>query len=151
MAKDHLLEDIRLFKDLSRSQLRVLEQAGEHREYSVGDTIFKEGQDGTHVYCVIDGRVEISLALGEVGDEAPVHVATPGSVFGEFILFEKSKRSATARAVKPVTMYTITAERLREVFADDPQAGYKVMDNLCRILVGRMNKTTSELRSSLMW
>jgi len=151
MAKKHPLSTIRLLQELEDKQLQLIEEAGEFRKYDVGDTIFDEGKEGTHIYCILDGRVEISLKLGEATDQAPVHTGTPGSVFGEFILFEKTTRSATARAVKPVRIFAITAEALRKIFATHPEIGYPVMDNLCRILVGRVSKTTQELRSSLMW
>lgn len=150
MSKNKLA-GVRLFEGLDKDQLDRIEAAGEMVRYEVGDTIFEEGNKGTHVYCLVSGRVEISLSLGESGDCAPVHTATPGSVFGEFVLFEPVKRSAAARATKPAEIVTIDAEILRGIFADDPSAGYRTMDNLCRILVERMAKTTSELKSSLMW
>lgn len=145
------LENVRLFEGLSPQQLTRIEAAGQMRDYSIGDTIFQEGDEGTHVYCLLEGRVEISLALGDTGDQAPVHTSTPGSVFGEFVLFQSVKRSATARATKQVEILAVDVDALRRFFDEDPQAGYKTMDNLCRILVERISKTTSELRSSLMW
>ena len=98
MAKTLPLKTIRLLQGLDDRQLQLIENAGESREYEVGETIFEEGTEGTHIYCILDGRVEISLKLGDATDQAPVHTGTPGSVFGEFILFEKTTRSATARA-----------------------------------------------------
>ncbi len=151
MGTSHTLGDIRLFNNLSREQLEKIEKIGEYREYNVGETIFSKGNNKTHIYCIIDGRAEITLKLGDTSDEAPVHTGVPGSVFGEFILFEKSKRSASARASKPVKIFAATDEKLRALFVSDPATGYIVMDNLCRILVGRVSKTTKELRSSLMW
>ncbi len=151
MAKGSQLAEIKLFKGLSNDQLARIEAAGELVEYDIGDTIFEEGNKGTHVYCLVSGRVEISLALGSTSEQAPVHTATPGSVFGEFVLFDKCNRSATARAIKSASILTIDADSMRGIFAEDPQAGYKTMDNLCMILIERMSKTTHELRSSLMW
>lgn len=151
MAKTPPLSTIRLLRGLDDKQLQLIENAGEFREYEVGETIFDEGTEGTHIFCILDGRVEISLKLGNATDQAPVHTGTPGSVFGEFILFETTTRSATARAVKTVNIFAITATALRGIFVDHPEIGYPVMDNLCRILVGRVSKTTQELRSSLMW
>jgi len=151
MGKSHALDNVRLFAGLEPQQLEAITAAGEPRSYDIGETIFAEGDPGTHLYCVCAGRVEITLALGNQADQAPVHVATDGSVFGEFVLFETVARTATARAVKPVEILAIGAAELRAVFAADPEAGYRVMDNLCRILVGRIQKTTKELKSSLMW
>jgi CRP-like cAMP-binding protein len=151
MAKANPLAGIRLFAGLDDGQLARIADAGEHVEYELGDTIFEEGDAGTRLCCLIDGRVEISVALGGATEQVPVHTATAGSVFGEFVLFETAPRSATVRATKPAKVLAIEAEALRAIFAADPKAGYRTLDNLCRILVDRMRKTTRELRSSLMW
>ena len=151
MAKSHPLKEIRLFAGLSDLQLDAVEEAGDLRKYEAGDTLFSEGEEGTHVYCLLAGRVELSVAMGDLTEQVPVHVATPGSVFGEFVLFERRPRSATARAVRGVHVLAVGAEALHAVFVEDPAAGYVVMHNLCNILVDRMRKTTGELRASLMW
>jgi len=151
MAKQHPLSRIRLLAGLSDEQLQSIEEIGQYRTYAAGDTIFTEGEEGTHAYCLLSGRVELSVALGDSTEQAPVHIASPGSVFGEFVLFERTHRTATARAARSAYILVVTSESLQAVFAADPQAGYVVMSNLCRILVERVRKTTKDLRASLMW
>lgn len=151
MAQKHPLSEVKLFAGLDTAQLEAINRVGEIKQFGVGDVIFAEGDVGTHLYCLLDGRVEITLALTGQAEQAPVHVAVPGSVFGEFVLFETEARTARALAVKPVEILEIGAEELRGVFADDPATGYRVMDNLCQILVGRIRKTTKELKASLIW
>ncbi len=147
----HRLAACKLFEGLDKGQLDTLEKAGEYREYGPSDTVFEEGDAGTHVYCVVGGRAEIHVELGKTGDRAPVHVCTEGSFFGEFVLFSDSPRSATVHAVKQLDIFAIRGEDLRAVCEADPACGYRVLDNLCKALVGRMHKTTQELRASLMW
>jgi CRP-like cAMP-binding protein len=139
-----------LFVGFSKADLKKIEAAGELRRYKPGKTIFVEGDDGTHIFCIVSGRVEISIGLGRM-DEAPVHVGTPGSVFGEFILFDGNRRTATARAVKPVKLLAIKNTELQKVLEENPAMGYRLMRNLCTILVGRICKTTDDLRASLTW
>ena len=151
MATQDPLKEIKLFGGLTEEQRGAIERAGEIREYEAGDTIFSEGDEGTHIYGVLSGRVEISVALSNAAEQVPVHVATDGSVFGDFVLLERLPRSATVRAIKEVEVFAIAADDLEAVFQQEPGVGYTVMRNLCRILVERMRKTTTELRSSLMW
>jgi CRP-like cAMP-binding protein len=151
MAKTHPLGEVKLFAGLDDAQLDAVSRVGETKQFEVGDVIFAEGDTGTHLYCLLSGRVEITLALEGQTEQAPVHVAVPGSVFGEFVLFETEARTASARAVKPVAIFAIGARELRGVFSEDPATGYRVMDNLCQILVGRIRKTTKELKASLIW
>lgn len=151
MAKKHPLSIVRLFEGLSDKQLAAIEAVGEYRDYVDGDTIFSEGDAGSHMYAVLEGRVQLEVALGNTAEQVPVHVSATGSVFGEFVLFEDEPRSASARALKSVHAFAATAEDLEKVFGVESAAGYKVMKNLCRIQVDRMRKTTSELRASLIW
>ena len=151
MAKPHELASVRLLAGLSEAQLDAIAAIGEYRVYEAGRTVFVEGDEGTHVFCVLNGRVELTIALGDKTQQVPVHVSTPGSVFGEFALFEDHIRSATARAALPASIFAVKAELLLQAFAKDPAMGYAAMRNLCRIMVDRMKKTTQELRASLMW
>lgn len=150
MSKNKGLEGIRLLHGLTEKQLADIEAVGEYRMYEAGDTLFSEDEEGTHLYCLVSGRVELGVSMGS-GEQVPVHVASDGSVFGEFILFEDQPRSASARAAKSAHILAVTGKDLKAVFAADPQAGYRVMTNLCSILVGRMRKTTASLKASLMW
>jgi len=151
MGKENPLKGIDLFEGLGDEQLEAIRAVAEPREYDIGQTVFEEGDAGTHLYCVVDGRAEISVALAGASEQAPVHVAVPGTVFGEFVLFDRGQRSATVRAVKRLSILALSADGLERLFAADPACGYRVMHNLCRVLIERVNKTTRELRSSLMW
>jgi CRP-like cAMP-binding protein len=151
MSNKKGLKEISLLQGLTDKQLADIEAVGEYRMYQEGEHLFNEGDEGTHVYCLVSGKVELVVAVGDTSEQVPVHVASDGSVFGEFILFEERPRSATARAVKSAYVFAITGESLKAVFAVDPQAGHLVMTNLCSTLVGRMRKTTASLKASLMW
>ena len=146
------LSEVELFGNLSSSQIAAIEGAGETRELAAGATIFTEGDDATHVFCVLHGRVEVTIALGDHLNQAPVHVCIPGDVFGEFALFHSvEKRTATVRALKEVSIFCIKNAALKSVMEADHELGYRVMHNLSAILVRKISKTTCELRASLMW
>lgn len=151
MNKEHPLSQIRLFAGLAAEQWAAIEEVGEHRTYDEGETIFAEGDEGTHLYAVLKGRVQLSVGLRGQTEQVPVHLSAPGSVFGEFVLFERVPRSASAQAYRGTRVFVVTAEEMESIFAQDPSAGHVVMRNLCAILVGRMRKTTTELRASLTW
>ena len=147
----HRLAGIKLLHGLDDTQLAAVEAAGVPCRFEAGDTIFTEGEEGTDLYCVIEGRAEISVALGGATEQAPVHMAAAGSVFGELSLCHDGPRTATVRVVKDAEILRVGREALQALFERDPRVGYLVMGNLCRILSERMCKTTRELRASLMW
>ena len=82
MARAHPLSKIRLFAGIPDEDLARIEAAGETRTYPDGETLFSEGDAGTHMYAVLEGRVQLSVALHDKTEQAPVHVATEGSGSG---------------------------------------------------------------------
>ncbi|MBT3219950.1 MAG: cyclic nucleotide-binding domain-containing protein [Proteobacteria bacterium] len=146
------LSEVELFHGLSSKQLSAIKGAGSTKQLAAGATIFTEGDDATHVFCVLHGRVEVTITLGDHHDQAPVHVCTPGDVFGEFALFHQvDQRTATVRALKEVSIFCIENSCLKLEMESDHELGYRVMHNLSAILVRKISKTTRELRASLMW
>jgi CRP/FNR family transcriptional regulator, cyclic AMP receptor protein len=77
-----------------------------HRTVSAGEAIYGEGDDGTHMYGVVSGAVELR--------KGSVVVATlgPDDVFGERALIDHLPRSLTAVA----TSETVLAEIDRGLF-----------------------------------
>ena len=151
MGKEHRLAVVKLFAELTNEQLDAIEAVGSFRDYGVGEIIFAEGDAGTHLYAILEGRVQLSVWLPDKSEQVPVHIATHGSEFGEFVLLEDKPRSASAATMKPTTVFVVTAGELDSVFSKNPVVGWKVMRNMCRIQVERMRKTTAELSASLGW
>ncbi|MGO9342033.1 MAG: Crp/Fnr family transcriptional regulator [Acidimicrobiales bacterium] len=77
-----------------------------HRSASAEERIYSEGEDGTHMYGVVSGAVE--LRKGEV----VVASLGPNDVFGERALIDHLPRSLTAVA----TADTVLAEIDRGLF-----------------------------------
>jgi CRP/FNR family cyclic AMP-dependent transcriptional regulator len=77
-----------------------------HRSASAGESIYCEGEDGTHMYGVVSGSVELR--------KGPVVVASlgPNDVFGERALIDHLPRNLTAVA----TSDTVLAEIDRGLF-----------------------------------
>jgi CRP/FNR family cyclic AMP-dependent transcriptional regulator len=77
-----------------------------HRTVSAGEAIYIEGDDGTHMYGVVSGAVELrkgSVVVASLG---------PDDVFGERALIDHLPRSLTAVA----TAETVLAEIDRGLF-----------------------------------
>lgn len=77
-----------------------------HRKVAAGETIYKEGEIGTHMYGVVSGSIELR--------KGPVAVAalTPNDVFGERALIDNLPRNLDAVA----TSETVLAEIDRGLF-----------------------------------
>lgn len=75
--------------------------ARDHRSYAPGDVIYAEGEQGTHMYGIISGAVELrkgSRVVAALG---------PNDVFGERALVDHLPRNLTAVAVAETTLAEI--------------------------------------------
>ena len=100
--------------------------------FNDGDTIFREGDPSDRAFEIVSGKVEIA----KQGDDGEVRLALlgPGEMFGEMGALDEGKRSATAKAVGPVTAFVISREDFLAGVRDKPELALSVMANLTRRL-----------------
>ncbi len=151
MSGIDILRKASVFTKLTDEQLKKIAEGGQERKVEDGDLVFKEGDSGHEVYVVVEGRVQITMEMDRPTEQAPVHTVAPGDLFGEFALVSDHERSASARAVKDTVLFTFSREAFERLCEEDPKLGYCVLYDLSQILVGRLIKTTRELRASLMF
>lgn len=70
----------------------------QRERYNMGDLVFKQGDDGRHLYIVESGTVEI-FTKDKEGGITQVAIVNSGESFGEFSLLDHKPRSASARAL----------------------------------------------------
>lgn len=93
-----------------------------------GKTIFREGEDGTKMYIVKEGEVEL-LVHGKVIAELGT-----GSILGEMALINKKPRSATARAKTRCELIPMNQEQFLGLVARNPSFSLEVMKVLAERL-----------------
>lgn len=151
MIDIRVLREIPLFADLTDDQLGAVAARGEERAVANGETVFEQHSDDDELFVLLEGRVQISIEMNRPTEQAPVHTVTEGKVFGEFALLAGMKRSATARTVKDSRFFVLNRASFEALAEQDPLLGYRMLRQLTGVLVGRIVKTTQELRSSLLF
>src|ERR1700693_640076 len=98
MTRQELLANIPLFESPTPEDLDALSRRLEQVEYPEGEVIFRQGDEGSALFVIEDGAVEISYGEGR----GKIMLATlfTGQYFGELSLFDGAPRSATATAAK---------------------------------------------------
>jgi len=115
--------------------LSLFRNDGDTRAFGPGETIFVEGDDGRHMYVVLDGSVRLSVTgrtLEKVGK---------GGVFGEMALIDASPRSATATALAACTLVPVTAERFKSLVKESPDFAIEIM----RVMAARLRSMDRRL------
>jgi CRP/FNR family cyclic AMP-dependent transcriptional regulator len=116
----------------------------ERTTFQAGDTLFKQGDDGSHALIIQSGEVEIILAADE-DDEAVLATVGPGGIIGEMALLDQSHRMATARASLGGAAIIVS----RQVFSVKMQKTDPFIRGLLLILADRARQmSASQLNSN---
>ena len=89
--------------------------------YEAGKTIMNEGDAGTSMYIVLDGRVTI-LIKGKA-----VESVAAGGAFGEMALVDQSLRTATAVADVESSLLALNRAALIALVKDEPAVGLTML------------------------
>jgi CRP-like cAMP-binding protein len=140
--------DMALFSGLEADEMDVLAGLLERQELAHGDVVFREGDAGDRVYLIARGSVSIKLQLSDETRARRLATFAPGVFFGEMAMLEGEHRSADAFAKgERVVLYTLSAERLKQIVQQHPQLGIKLYRNLGRELATRLRTTSGALRA----
>ena len=89
--------------------------------YESGKTIMKEGDTGTSMYIVLDGRVAIYI------NGKAVESIAAGGTFGEMALVDQSPRTASAVAETECALLAINREALIALVKNEPAVGLTML------------------------
>ena len=112
-------------------------------EIKAGEYVFREGELGTEMYIINEGKVEI---LNQVGDEEQVlAVLEKGDFFGEMSVLEDLPRAASARAATDIRLLQINGSTFDQLLQGNPEIAVRMMRKLSR----RLRETDELLKSVL--
>jgi CRP-like cAMP-binding protein len=101
-----------------------------------GQIVFREGDDGTEMYIIESGAIDIVRAAR--GSE-PLATLGPGDFFGEMAILEDQPRFASAVARAPTKLLRIDRAAFPGVIAGNVEIAIRIM----RKLAGRLRRAES--------
>ena len=108
--------------------------------FAAADMIVREGEDGDSLFVICSGSVEVLKACptadGEFGKR--IAVLKVGDVFGEMELIDLQRRSATVRALEPVSVLALSNADLFQIYEADLPTFTLIVLNLARELSRRL-------------
>ena len=135
-----LLSKIALFESLTEEDLDNLTLRLEEVTYEEGDAVFRQGDEGSSLFIVEDGAIEI--AYGEGKTRVILATLFNGQYFGELSLFDGSPRSATALALKHSELVRLDRSDLVDFVNKNPAAALRIIAEM-----GERLRQTNELMS----
>jgi CRP-like cAMP-binding protein len=142
-------DKIRLFREqgISRKELITLAAFSKEKRFAPGASLFQEGDAGSEMYVILEGRVLISKYIPGAGEEA-LAILERGDFFGEMSLIDGEPRSADARAYgSPLTVLALDQSTVHEVLSMDPEAALEFLQLLCRLIAARLREIDEKVIS----
>ena len=133
------LKSLEMFSAFSEDMLQALTMFVKIETYNQGDTIFKEGDEGTAVYIIEKGQVEIRKK------DKTLSLFSKGNIFGEMALFENAQRSADAIARTDLALYRLDNQDFRKFIFDHPKSGVQFLYTNINEMSKRLRLTSEYL------
>lgn len=108
--------------------------------YAPGQIVFREGEQSQEAYCVLSGRVRLTIQ----SPSGPKELAQlgPGQIFGEMGMIEDAPRAATAEAIEPTTLEAVDEALFSQLILDNPDRLRRYLATLFE----RLRQTNTALR-----
>jgi CRP/FNR family cyclic AMP-dependent transcriptional regulator len=129
-----------LFRHLGREVHDRIAAYATTRHVGRGETIFMKGDDGTCLFAVCRGTVEVVVPSAE-GKDAVISLITESEIFGEIALLDGRPRTADAMAFTDCTLMVIERRDFLPLLHEQPSITVKLLEILC----ARVRRTTEQV------
>ena len=134
-----ILHKMPLFRFVTYQELVRVLNITSVRNYTEGESVVDEGDEGDELYVVLTGRVKVHS-----GDTTLVELG-PGQHFGEMALVDKAPRSASVSALQPSKLLAIKRRDFFEMIKKDHDVAVKLLWSFLGVLAQRLRSTSREL------
>jgi CRP/FNR family transcriptional regulator, cyclic AMP receptor protein len=137
---DEVLARAGLFQGVAPEAAEALAASLTYGDYSRGENVFTEGEQGDTLFIVLSGKVKIGRRAAD-GRENMLSVMGPSDMFGELSLFDPGPRTATAVVLTDARLASLAHTSLRPWIKDRPE----IAEQLLRVLARRLRRTNDAL------
>lgn len=141
--EDEVVRKAPLFTALDDAAAASLRASMDTVKIAKGSVLFKEGDDGEHLYVIIDGKLKLGTSSGD-GRENLLSILGPGEMFGELSLFDPGPRTSTATAVTDAKLLSLGHEKVIPWLKQNPEVSLQLLTRLSQRL-RRTNEAVGDL------
>jgi CRP-like cAMP-binding protein len=139
-----ILSRLPLFQSLTLAELEQIVPTSRLLRVKRGVTVVEEGEEGTAMYFVVEGRCHVHKRLPN-GDSTLLAPIPAGSVFGEMALIDHSPRSASVVTAEDTVLYQIDLVAFNRLREQCSPAAYKVLREIAPVLCQRLRHLTDRV------
>jgi phosphoserine phosphatase RsbU/P len=139
MAQTFLFKKVPLLSDLPRNEIDYFKATLQVINLDTGEVLFHEGDPGESLYIILEGQLEVLLALG-TPDERRLAAFGPGEFIGEMsLLIPGRARTASVRAEKATRLWKMTRADFDGLLVRQPKLAFTIVQTLTK----RLDVTTT--------
>jgi CRP/FNR family transcriptional regulator len=139
MTEINDLKSVLLLTYLKDAMLKKVAEITLMKEYRAGDYIFREGDNTTRLYAIIDGKVGLEIEK-DSSTRILIDTLPQGRAFGFSALVdtEEKKYTSSAKAMIDTKVFSWKAVDLETLFHQDYELGLLFMKRIAKIIKTRL-------------
>jgi CRP-like cAMP-binding protein len=127
-----VLRSMEIFRSVPGPEIADFASILEEKEVQSGEDIIREGELGTSMFIIVEGRVRVHIQGKQVG------LLGSGSIIGELAVLDPEPRSATVTTINDTLLFELDGSALQ-----------KLMSERASVLQGLVHILCQRVRSSL--
>ncbi|MEH6473928.1 MAG: cyclic nucleotide-binding domain-containing protein [Halopseudomonas sp.] len=142
------LQSHALFGGISDEQIDQVMVHLQQQQYQPGSYLFHQDETGDQLYLITQGSVEV-LNDADLQDPVRLAVRSIGDSVGEMALIDVQNRSASVRALEPVTALSLSNDALGQIYQTNPLLFTQIIINIAREISRRLRSMDALLSCAL--
>jgi CRP/FNR family cyclic AMP-dependent transcriptional regulator len=140
-----LLRRIDLFANLEPLHLSHLASIAVERKVARGTVLFDEGDNGSELFVVGQGKVRISKMIPGIGEEA-LAILGPGAYFGEMEYLDRElPRAARVTIHESATLHCFGFQELDDLMSADRDFALAICMSMLKTFSRRLRDTNDKV------
>lgn len=137
-----LLREIDLFSDTKDADLLTMLDDFRLREFKKDELLFHQGDESRELYIVLKGKVRV-FKISPAGNETSIAIFSSHDIIGELAALDNLPRSASAKALGPVSLLSMSQDRFLHHLRAVPGFAF----GLCKVLSQKQRWTAAYAES----
>ncbi len=138
------LTDFDLFKDLTASEAKELNETAKHLSFKKGELIYEHGTPGNSLLLIARGQIKLTLPV-KGGQHVHLLTLGKGQFFGEMSFLDGHAHSADAYAIEDTELLNIDRESLAHAIGQDQRMMLIIFKKISLAIAERLRHSNAEL------
>ena len=135
-----------LFRSLSFEEVEHVHSFSGPKPFKAGEFVFRKGDQGSHFFVVLEGRVNLILPSEDNESQLVVGRLGKGDILGLSPLLGTERHTTLAKCGEDSTVLAVEIAPFRRLLEDNPRVGLHMMTVMARAYFSRYIDTLGSIQ-----